>query len=116
MESNFSYWWFIIFLPALIIGIVFGFFPHKVVQFRAKMQQKMFEGFKMSDEDIDHSLYSTIFGENYSKRLKAQRDRPVEFKLLIFLSRVIGFFTLFVVIAVIFLIIIAARNGSVIIR
>jgi hypothetical protein len=116
VESDFSLLWMIIFLPALLIGVVCGFFPHKVIQFRAKIEENLFRSFNMNDEDIDKSIYSTIFGESYSKRLEAQQQRPKKSRFLMIWVRLLGFIILFVVIITISLVIIAAWSGNLIIQ
>ncbi len=69
MESGSSYLWIFLSLPLLIIGIVAGFFPHKVIQIRAKIEQSMFYSQNFSDEDIDKlPIQSALFGKDYSKR------------------------------------------------
>jgi hypothetical protein len=108
MGSLLSLWWVIFLLPVLVMGIVFGFCPHKVIQFRARLQENMFEAFNMDDEVVDRSIYSTIFGESYSKRLKAEQERPREFKILMIWVRMVGFFALFLFIIMLFLFVAAA--------
>jgi hypothetical protein len=117
MEAVNSLWWLILFIPLLGVGLVFGFFPHKVIQIRAKLQQIMFNYLKLSDENVDSlPIYSTLFGESYSKRLKSQQERPKEYRFLMIWSRIIGFSVLFISFITIWLIIVAVRTGNLIIR
>jgi hypothetical protein len=98
-------WWVILLLPVLAFGIVLGFFPQKVVQFRAKLQHNMFKALNVSDEWIDRSIFSKIFGERYSERLEAQKEKPKEFRILVYWIRIIGLFALLVFILMLFVVI-----------
>jgi hypothetical protein len=117
MESCNSFWWTLLSLPMLIVGIVFGFFPHKVVQIRAKIEQNMLYSWNFSDEDIDKlPIQSALFGKGYSKRLKAQQERPHEFRFLMIWTRIIGFCVLFMTFISIWLLILAIRTGNLIVN
>jgi hypothetical protein len=80
---------------ALSFGILFGFFPHKVIQIRARLQKNIFNKAGYSDEDIDRlPIYPSLFRENYSDRLKTQIAKPNKYKYQILIARVIGFIVL----------------------
>ena len=93
----------------LIAGVsfryCFGILPQKVVQFRAKLQHNMFKALNVSDEWIDRSIFSKIFGERYSERLEAQKEKPKEFRILVYWIRIIGLFALLVFILMLFVVI-----------
>ncbi len=105
MKSILSLWWMILLLPVPILGFIFTFIPEKVIICRSKVQQYMFRSFKLTNNDIDKSIYSTIFGEKYSKRLHEQQVAPNEFKYQLVLTRVLGLFFIFIFIIMIFIII-----------
>jgi hypothetical protein len=98
-----SYWWVILTIPLLIIGIVFGFFPEKVIRFRAKMQQNMFRSFNMNEKQIDR-LFG-IFSESYSQRINDEQQKPDEFRFMMIGVRIMGFFSLLILIIAWFIII-----------
>jgi hypothetical protein len=98
-----SYWWVILTIPLLILGIVLGFFPEKVIQYRAKMQQNMFRSFNMDEKLIDR--FYGIFRESYSQRIVHQQQRPEQYRFLMIGTRIMGFFSLFIFIIAWFIII-----------
>ena len=105
MKSILSLWWIIFLVPVPILGFVFTFLPEKVIILRAKVQQYMFKSFRMTNNDIDNSIYSTIFGEKYSKRLLEQQVTPSKFKLYMIAIRILGLFFLSVFIIMLFIIV-----------
>jgi len=98
-----SYWWVILTIPLLILGIVFVFFPEKVIRFRAKMQQNMFRSFNMNEEQIDR--FFGIFSKSYSQRIVHQQEKPEQFRFLMIGVRIMGLFLLFIFIIAWFIII-----------
>lgn len=111
-----SFWWLILVLPLLIFGITFCFFPQKVIRLQAMMQKNMFAMFGMSDDAIDRSIYSNIYGEPYSERLKRQQEQPEDFHFMMTWSRVMGCMVLIMVFASLCLVVYAALTGNLIIR
>lgn len=81
-------------LPVPIRGFVITFLPEKVIFLRAIVQQYMFRSFRITNIDIANSIYSTIFGENYSKRIIEQQITPNKFKFLINAIWILGIFFL----------------------
>lgn len=117
MGSNGLFLFILLSLPLLFIGVVFVFFPQKVIRIRARFEQNIFHFFNYEEKDIDKlSVYSTLFGEGYSKRLKDQQERPREFKLLIIWTRIIGFIVLLMTFIAYWIFILAVRSGNLIIR
>jgi ABC-type multidrug transport system fused ATPase/permease subunit len=78
------------------LGVLFAFFPGKVIQLLAKLQEGLFHITGVSDEEVDNlPIYSSFFGEDYSKRLKSEKETPEKHKFLIAWIKIFGFFILF---------------------
>jgi len=95
METSVSVWPVIFILPILGVGIVCTFFPQKVVQLYAKLQKGTFEQLGLQDKEIDRlPIYSSLFGENYSERLKRAQEKPKSLSGFIAWIRIFGSLTL----------------------
>ncbi len=105
MKSILSLWWMIFILPVPILGFILTFLPEKVIIYRAKVQKYMFRSFKMTNNDIDNSIYSSMFGENYSKRLHEQQVIPNKYKYQLLLIRTLGLFFIFIFIVMLFIVV-----------
>ena len=117
MEPSFIIRGIISFLPFLAFGVIFGFFPHRIIQIRAKIELGMFYSLGYKDEDIDRlPIQSAMYGKNYSKRLKAQIETPKEFRALIIWARMIGFFVLFIACIAGWIAILAIRTGNYVVQ
>ena len=111
---NSTQWlWIIIALSFVsVVGILFTFFPGKVIRFFARIQYAIFKNIGMEDQDIDRlPLYSSLYREDYSKRLKSEIETPEKHKFLMFWARIPGCLLLFFTFLAICILLQAVRTG-----
>ena len=112
MEFTSWFWLVAILILLLGLGVFCTFFPYKVIRLRAKLQETMFRKSGLSDNDVDHlPFYSSLFGVDYSKRLKSEMKSPEKHQFLAIWIRILGFIILFSAFLVIWIVILAAKSG-----
>jgi hypothetical protein len=112
---TFSQWLYVIILFSIasVGGILFTFFPGKLIRFFARLQYTMFKVIGMDDQDIDRlPFYSWFYGEDYSKALKSEIETPEKRKFLMVWARILGCVIIFFTILTIIILYLAVKYGE----
>ena len=104
---------FILLVP-LSIGILFTFFPGRIIRFWANSQKKIFHNISLSNADIDKlPIYSALYKNKFSKSLDSQIKEPEKHKFFMLWFRIIGIFSLVITFSAICLLVLAMKAGPV---